>query len=1673
MHQPPFWINPRQHQRSNSSNTSTSPSAAAPLTVSNSAANQELQNSGGSGGGPSSISSSGGVTNSSNSITSSSTSIHNSTGINSSTGINNSAGISKNSSNSSLTFTKINRTNNSADSLFNNTLINLSSPPRNTKHLHAPATSSDHSSLFNEVLTPIPVVRSINTSNSSLFNSNDNDPLDFLETNTLSVSPSKGGKSSPNVISPPTTPPIPSPGGGSPSNRVSEVQSRPPNRPPPPLPARSNPNTPISSPNTQTAPAIISNNNNSPNTSTTTTSTAITSKKPEKAHHTPSNQTEPEGSSNWFGMSFKFFKKRFTSGIGDKEPKWDLRKSNSQVLKVEDRQTVSYLSSQSGPKGIARANISFSSSFSYFELFITNGKEKICFGLASGDHPSDVFPGFTQGSYGYSGDGKLYLGSSEGKNYGPSFVSGDVVGCGYDSSTKSLFFTKNGTYLGVAAKKVNLSGLFPTVGLQSSGESVIINFLPPFSYRGHTTEKHSTTTTQTQVVEELIPKEELESCRWDNARCGRVITVSDRTATITSDSKTADIGVVQSTHPLQDGFCYFEVLIKSMDRGHVSVGLAGKEYPLNLHIGWVKRSYGYHSDDGRKFKWREHTTSAGINEGEPYGPGFKKGDIIGCGLFFETREIFFTKNGTFLGVAFNHVYGMLYPSVAFNEPGISVVATFSPPFKFSQGQNPSILLPSTSSTPGSQSNLPLSRNSYNGSGSISNSNSFNNSNSEQNNMLGSKSMPSLASQHEHNMPPPQRVSPPHSLTLPPSASSISTLSSFSSQCVSLPATNSSSTSTVLTSSLASLSFSSLSPPSSPKTSPRKILSSSDEVGFVPPFQDGDGAPPSAWRRCGKSLKMKDDITIMMIKKKTAVAQANRPFSSTSTLCYFEVYIEGHDRKGTVTVGLTQATYPFNRHVGREPRSYGYSSEGDKYGGSGEIGEKFGPAFSSPETGKYTAPGTDFTVIGCGINNTTREIFFTRNGVYLGVAFWNVPTIPLYPSLSMRSVVGGVAVATFSAPFKFNFEALPGTSPSIWTESLGPDRGNQGFRGWPPNDVAIWLDAIGYSQYRKNFRDNNISGRHLPLFNHTVLKNELGIEPLGHRADILNRVSRMIDIWKDYPGAIKGSNDSIGESMDSEDNFKKSVRWSPDDESEMNDGISSSQKLMRPTKSYNSKVMDSNIRRSTFSGGESKRDRKLGLSDSSGIEKSGDSISPIEQDDKQASKTLSGEQLRYLLHNKRSDDPFDLPSMVPLPNNNSLFHTFSPRPSPHNSNPKNTSPTTPYRLPPIVNQGGLLLPTSPHPSFLMPNGPNELSSSPSKYGSSGRFMEHQISHSGGIPNTITSTTTSSSNNHWDDSSFPNWESSGSSHEQQTRREYEIDFGELEFGPVLGKGFFGEVKRGYWRETDVAIKIIYRDQFKTKTSFEMFQNEVSILSKLRHPNVVQFLGACTSGSEEHHCIVIEWMGGGSLRQFLIDHFQILEQNPHLRLKIALDIAKGMCYLHGWTPPILHRDLSSRNILLDNCVDTTNNSRGTYKMTDFKCKISDFGLSRLKMEQGTMTASVGCIPYMAPEVFKGDSNSEKSDVYSYAMILWELLTSEEPQQDMKPMKMAHLAAYESYRPPIPLTTSHKWKELLTMCWDSDLDKRPTFKQVIAHLKEMEEQGISSFAPIPVSNFDTGVYA
>eukprot|EP00029_Vermamoeba_vermiformis_P010000 TRINITY_DN5168_c0_g1_i1.p1 TRINITY_DN5168_c0_g1~~TRINITY_DN5168_c0_g1_i1.p1 ORF type:complete len:765 (-),score=122.55 TRINITY_DN5168_c0_g1_i1:390-2684(-) len=242
-------------------------------------------------------------------------------------------------------------------------------------------------------------------------------------------------------------------------------------------------------------------------------------------------------------------------------------------------------------------------------------------------------------------------------------------------------------------------------------------------------------------------------------------------------------------------------------------------------------------------------------------------------------------------------------------------------------------------------------------------------------------------------------------------------------------------------------------------------------------------------------------------------------------------------------------------------------------------------------------------------------------------------------------------------------------------------------------------------------------------------------------------------------------------------------------------------------------------------------------------------------------------------------------------------------------------------------------------------------------------------------------------------------------------WEIPKEQLVFGQVLGKGFFGEVRKGKWRGSDVAIKIIYRESFKEKNDEDLFIREVEILTKLRHPRVILFLGAVLS--PECKAIVTEFMKGGSLYDLLHNPYQRQKHLPtnYQKLMTAIEIAQGMGYLHGI--PILHRDLSCRNILMDE---------------KYRAKVADFGLSKLKHDNKTVSTTLGAVPWMSPEVIRGQVFTEKADVYSFGVVLWEMLTSKDPcPTDKSTLQLADMIAHHGYRPPVPEDCPVAWKKLM----------------------------------------------
>ena len=148
-------------------------------------------------------------------------------------------------------------------------------------------------------------------------------------------------------------------------------------------------------------------------------------------------------------------------------------------------------------------------------------------------------------------------------------------------------------------------------------------------------------------------------------------------------------------------------------------------------------------------------------------------------------------------------------------------------------------------------------------------------------------------------------------------------------------------------------------------------------------------------------------------------------------------------------------------------------------------------------------------------------------------------------------------------------------------------------------------------------------------------------------------------------------------------------------------------------------------------------------------------------------------------------------------------------------------------------------------------------------------------------------------------------------------------DITLGERLGAGSFGEVKQGTWHGTDVAVKIIMDTG---SVALDEFKTEVEVMAKLRHPNIVQFLGWSLL-PKNRLAIISQFVPRGSLFDLL--HRSSIVIEPRRRLVIAKDIAKGLLYLHSCEPPIVHRDLKSPNLLVDR---------------DFTVKVCDFGLSRM---------------------------------------------------------------------------------------------------------------------------------
>lgn len=263
-------------------------------------------------------------------------------------------------------------------------------------------------------------------------------------------------------------------------------------------------------------------------------------------------------------------------------------------------------------------------------------------------------------------------------------------------------------------------------------------------------------------------------------------------------------------------------------------------------------------------------------------------------------------------------------------------------------------------------------------------------------------------------------------------------------------------------------------------------------------------------------------------------------------------------------------------------------------------------------------------------------------------------------------------------------------------------------------------------------------------------------------------------------------------------------------------------------------------------------------------------------------------------------------------------------------------------------------------------------------------------------------------------------------------WEIDPKHLKFENKVASGSYGDLYKGTYYSQEVAIKILKPERVNSDLQKE-FAQEVYIMRKVRHKNVVQFIGACTKLPSL--CIVTEFMSGGSVYDYLHKQRGVFKL-PTL-LKAAIDVSKGMNYLHQNN--IIHRDLKAANLLMDE---------------NEVVKVADFGVARVKAQTGVMTAETGTYRWMAPEVIEHKPYDHKADVFSFGIVLWELLTGKLPYEYLTPLQAAVGVVQKGLRPTIPKNTQPKLAELLEKTWKQDPALRPDFSEIIEILQQIAKE-------------------
>lgn len=279
-------------------------------------------------------------------------------------------------------------------------------------------------------------------------------------------------------------------------------------------------------------------------------------------------------------------------------------------------------------------------------------------------------------------------------------------------------------------------------------------------------------------------------------------------------------------------------------------------------------------------------------------------------------------------------------------------------------------------------------------------------------------------------------------------------------------------------------------------------------------------------------------------------------------------------------------------------------------------------------------------------------------------------------------------------------------------------------------------------------------------------------------------------------------------------------------------------------------------------------------------------------------------------------------------------------------------------------------------------------------------------------------------------------------------WKIEWKDLEMKNRIGVGNFAQVYRGRLKREECAVKRFTHQSMSTK-DFAAFAIEAAYLHRLRHPHICQLFGVCVEPG--NLCIVTEFLPNGNLHTVLTRKRPGTTIEWRTRVQMGIDLASAVAFLHSQTPVVLHLDIKSPNLLVDE---------------DMRLKLADFGLARAKTPEDEVaeksTFQPGTVHWMAPELMTQGIKTEKTDVYAMGVVLWELWVMKTPYAGLKVNDIA-IKVRGGARPVVPddveptQADNGAFKALMEQCWHEDMTHRPS----AAHVVEGLGAYLASFAP------------